>query len=82
MTRPQPDTNDALLWRARRIVAVAKSVAADESPRRIRWIEADLFASIKRLDRRARELGRKIEAAARQKTAASAYIRSFNLGRR
>jgi hypothetical protein len=75
------DLDGTLLWRSRRIVQTAKGLAGGENPRRIRSVEADLRALIKQLEGRARELGRKIEAAARQKKAAGAYSRCFNLGR-
>jgi hypothetical protein len=76
------ELDDTLLWRSRRLAQIAKGLAGDGNPRRIRSIEADLRALIKQLEERARDLGRRIEAIARQKKAASAYSRCFNLGRR
>ena len=76
------DLDDTLLWRSRRIAQIAKALAGDENPRRIRSIETDLRALIKQLEGRARDLGSRIEAIARQQKAAHAYHRCFNLGRR
>jgi len=75
------DLDDTLVWRSRRISQIAKGLAGGCDPRRIRSIEADLRALIKQLEERARDLGRRIETITRQKRAAAAYSRGFNLGR-
>ena len=73
---------EPLLRRMRRVAAGARSVAETGDLRRIRWAEADLRTEIEKVGDYVRELNREAGVVARQRKAARAYSRCFNLGRR
>ena len=73
---------DPLLQRMRRVEAAAKIAADTGDLQRVRWDEANLRTVIGKVEDHVRELNREAGVVARQRKAARAYSRCFNLGRR
>ena len=83
MTGSRFKDSDALLWRAHRIVARGRSMAAVSGDvRPVMFMIKELCALIGQLKARATQLSIDRETAARRQSAITAYRRCLNLRRR